>query len=317
MTFRTQIQCEPSRSPIDYDSNILLLGSCFAGHISEKLQFHKFRHLGNPFGIIFHSIGIEKLVLRAINQEVFKEEELIQNGEFWYSFDAHSEISSAHRSEVLSSLNSALNDLGQALQNSSHLILTLGTAWVYRYIESDSIVSNCHKVPQKKFLKELLSVEDVIASLENTLVLIRSVNPQIEVIITVSPVRHLKDGMVENMRSKSQLISAVHQIVDTEPAVTYFPSFEMLMDDLRDYRFYEADMIHPNTVAVDYVWDKFRECWINPQAYDLMKEIETVQKGLHHRPFHPESESHQEFLRKIEGQIASIQERLPFIRFDR
>jgi hypothetical protein len=300
---------------INYESNLLLLGSCFAENIGSKLEYFKFQNSVNPFGILFHPIAIEKLILKAINQENFAEEDIFYFNERWHCFSAHSNLSANSKDELLESLNSALDLINRQLNNSTHIIITLGTAWVYRYIETDSIVANCHKVPQKKFTKELLSVEDMVASLDSIVSLIKSVNADASIVFTVSPVRHLKDGFVENTRSKSQLLSAIHQVVEPHKRLYYFPSYEIMMDELRDYRFYEDDMIHPNSLAIDYIWEGFKEVWISEQSISTMDEVETIQKGLSHKPFNPESEQHQKFLADLDEKKEKLKKKFSCISF--
>ena len=198
MKLQTQIPVTPERYPIDYSSRVLLLGSCFAENIGNKLEYFKFQHEKNPFGIVFNPVAIENLITRAINEEEFREEDIFYFNERWNCFAVHSSLSSSEKDVFLKLLNNQLNNLRDAILTSTHIVLTYGTAWVYRHIETDSIVANCHKVQQKKFLKELLTVEEVNASIENYMTLIRSMNPSVTFIHTVSPVRHLKDGMVEN-----------------------------------------------------------------------------------------------------------------------
>ena len=316
MNFRTKIPlARQSHDQISYESGLLLLGSCFAENIGSKLEYFKFQNSINPFGILFHPIAVEKLILKAINQENFTDEDIFPLNERWHCFNAHSSLSANSKDELLESLNKALDLLNQQLNNSTHIIITLGTTWVYRYIETDSIVANCHKVPQKKFIKELLSVEDTVESLDSIVSLIKSVNPNASIVFTVSPVRHLKDGFVENNRSKSHLLSAIHQVVEPRRRLYYFPSYEIMMDELRDYRFYEDDMIHPNALAIDYIWDCFKEVWISEQSLSTMDEVETVQKGLSHKPFNPESEQHQKFLANLEERKAILQSEVPHILF--
>ncbi len=297
--------------PIDYNSQLLLLGSCFSEHIGEKLDYFKFQSLQNPFGISFHPKAIENLILNAINQKEYFEEDIFNHNERWHSFEAHSQLSSHSKKEILGQLNEAISSTFQQLQKSSHLIITLGTAWVYRHIESDSIVANCHKVPQKKFLKELLSIDEISESLESMIALIRDINPKVNFIFTVSPVRHLKDGFIENQQSKAHLISAIHEVVEPKKQLFYFPSYEIMMDELRDYRFYAEDMIHPNQTAIDYIWEKFSENWISDSAKEVMNKVDSIQKRRSHKPFNPNSEKHKEFLIKLENDITALQTELP------
>ena len=299
---------------IDYKSNILLLGSCFSENVGDKLNYFKFQSSQNPFGILFHPKAIENLISNTSNKKVYSSDDLIYQNEVWHSFGAHSSLSSASENELLNKLNLAISLTSEKIKEASHIVITLGTSWVYRFIETDTIVANCHKIPQKKFLKELLSVAEISESLALSISLIKSMNSDASVIFTVSPVRHLKDGFIENTQSKSHLIAAIHTLVN-EQDVSYFPSYEIMMDELRDYRFYAEDMIHPNKTAINYIWRKFIDTWFSEETKSIMKEIDEIQKGLLHRPFHEDSKLHQQFLLKLEQKKSSLQERLPFINF--
>ena len=306
MNFRTNIKLQKERNQIDYNSNLLLIGSCFSENISEKLVYFKFNTFSNPFGILFNPIAIEHLITHAINQKEYSDNDLFLLNEKWHCFDAHSDLSAISKNKIVSNLNSAIQATNQQISKASHLIITLGTSWVYRHIETDAIVGNCHKIPQKKFLKELLPVKEISVSLENMCTLIKSVNPEVHIIFTVSPVRHLKDGFVENSQSKAHLISAIHQIIDKRKQQYYFPSYEIMMDDLRDYRFYNIDMLHPNETAINYIWEQFQKVWIDENTLSIQKEVETIQRGLAHKPFNPNSEQHHQFLKNLQLKINKL-----------
>ncbi|KGL58476.1 GSCFA domain-containing protein [Polaribacter sp. Hel1_33_49] len=315
MKLQTQIPLKKeTKNLINYDSNIFLLGSCFSENIGNKLSHFKFQSIQNPFGILFHPKAIETLITNAVNQKVYSSEDVFLQNEVWHSFDVHSSLSSENDKSLLKKINSAISVTNKKLKEASHIIITLGTSWVYRFIETDTIVANCHKIPQKKFLKELLTVDEITKSLSTILVLLKSINKNIHITFTVSPIRHLKDGFVENTQSKSNLISAIHTIlVDTN--VSYFPSYEIMMDELRDYRFYAEDMIHPNKTAINYIWEKFVDTRFSEESLPTMKEIEAIQKGILHRPFHEKSEQHQHFLEKIVKRKEKIKSQFPFIKF--
>jgi len=316
MQFRTQIPIQKSNHPIDYNSKIVSLGSCFAVNMSEKLDYFKFQNTCNPFGILFHPLAIEKLIDFAVSKKQFTEKDLFFHEERWHSFDAHSDLSNSNETALMKDLNAIVKSTLQQITESTHIIVTFGTAWVYRNIESNEVVANCHKVPQKEFRKELLSVEEITLSLEKTIHLIRTINPEANIIFTVSPVRHIKDGFVENQLSKSHLITAIHNIINCQLSiVNYFPSYEIMMDELRDYRFYAEDMLHPNQVAIDYIWERFSETGISESAYKTMDEVETIQKGLAHRPFNPDSESHLKFESKLREKITKLESQYSFIKF--
>ena len=314
MELQTKIPLTPSDNPIDYRSTLVLFGSCFVENIGAKLAYFKFQQLQNPFGILFHPLAIENLIQRAIAGKTYRQDEIFEQDGIWRCFDAHSDLRSASSEELLQLFNQRLTETRTSLETSSHIIITLGTAWVYEHQALRRVVANCHKVPQKEFSKKLLSVTEIESSLDNMVEMIQKVNPNAQIIFTISPVRHLKDGFIENQRSKAHLITALHQIVNGRN-VSYFPSYEIMMDELRDYRFYGKDMVHPTQLAVDYIWEKFKSVWIGKDVYSIMNEVDTIQKGLLHRPFNPESEAHQKFKASLCAKIEHLQKKYPFIEF--
>lgn len=318
MQFRTQIPIAKINSPIDYYSKIMSLGSCFAVNMSEKLDYFKFQNSCNPFGILFHPLAIEKLISYALEKKTFTEADIFFYNERWHCYDAHSDLSNADPIELLADLNGIIQSTQKQLAQATQVIITYGTAWVYRNNESREIVANCHKVPQKQFEKELLAIDLIQKSIQNTIGLIQSINPEAKFIFTVSPVRHIKDGFVENQLSKSHLIAAIHQVLLSEYCQLnseYFPSYEIMMDELRDYRFYAEDMLHPNQVAIDYIWKRFKETNIAETALATMEEVETIQKSLSHKPFNPNSESHQKFEAKLKDKIIKLGSQYSFMKF--
>ncbi|QDW20376.1 GSCFA domain-containing protein [Flavobacterium sp. KBS0721] len=319
MQFRTQIPISKANNPIDYNSKIISIGSCFAENMAEKFDYFKFQNETNPFGIIFNSVSIEKIISRIIKKEFYTEKDIFFYNERWHSYEVHSDLSNSDRQELLETLNKAISETYKNLKEATHIIITYGTSWIYRNTESDQIVANCHKVPQKQFSKELLSVEVIQKSIQNTIDLIQVLNPDINFIFTVSPVRHMKDGFAENQLSKSHLFAGLHQVLKTHNSEfithNYFPSYEIMMDELRDYRFYAEDMLHPNQVAIDYIWHKFSENYISEDSISTMQEVSEIQKSLRHRSFNPDSEQHQKFLAKLQQKISSIQEKWAHIKF--
>ena len=316
MQFRTQIPILKSGHEIDYDAKVVSLGSCFAVNMAEKLDYFKFQNSCNPFGILFHPVAIEKLVSHAVLKKQFTANDLFFHNERWHCFDAHSDLSNSNKEELLRDLNAIIVATRSQLAVATTVIITYGTSWVYRFNETDELVANCHKVPQKQFSKELLSIIAIQQSIENTLKLIQSINPEVHFIFTVSPVRHIKDGYVENQVSKAHLVSALHASCDFKNAATsYFPSYEVMMDELRDYRFYTDDMLHPSAVAIQYIWDRFKETYIASAAFETMDAIETIQKSLQHRSFNPDSESHQKFEANLKAKIAKVVAKYSFMKF--
>ncbi len=318
MQFRTQIPIPKSNFPIDYNSKIVSLGSCFAENMAEKLDYYKFQNNCNPFGIIFNPVSIEKMIYRIVNQIFYSENDIFFHNERWHCYEVHSDWSNYNAAEFLENLNAVLRTSLIQLFQASHIIITYGTSWVYRNTESNAIVANCHKVQQKEFKKEILSIETIEKSIQNTIGYFQIINPNVNFIFTVSPVRHLKDGFVENQLSKAHLISAIYQQLQTEHCklnTEYFPSYEIMMDELRDYRFYAEDMIHPSEVAIDYIWQRFSETTISEENHSIMNEIEIIQKGLAHRPFNPNSQSHMQFLSKLQAKSTKLVSQYSFMKF--
>ena len=312
MKFRTEVPIFSKEPKIDYDSQVFLLGSCFVENIGRKLEYFRFRSLINPFGILFHPAALRKFLRNVEQQAIYSEKDVFYHNEMWHCFDAHSDRNSSEKGKIIEALNSAVEESFDFLKNSSHVILTLGTAWGYRNLKSAEIVANCHKFPQNNFLKELTEVKnDLFESVQ----MIRRLNASATIILTVSPVRHLKDGFTENQRSKARLISAVHETVENFKQVDYFPSYEIMIDELRDYRFCAEDMVHPNAVAIDYIWQKFREAWISSEALEVMKKVDSIQKGLLHKPFNESSQGHQDFITSLNEKISKLQKSYPQVKF--
>ncbi len=300
---------------IDYESRLVSVGSCFAENMADKFKYFGFTNTANPFGILFSPTAIEKVLSFATEEKVFAEEDIFFHNERWSCFDVHSDLSAESKAMHLEQLNAASNTLRKSIRSASHLIITLGTAWVYRNT-SGNLVANCHKIPQKQFSKELLTVEAVRQNLESIVSLVRTVNPAIEVIFTISPVRHIKDGFVENQRSKAHLVAALHDFLSGENAKSchYFPAYEIMMDELRDYRFYATDMLHPNVTAIEYIWEKFSQAWIAEAVFPVMKEVENIRLSSSHRPFNSESAAHQFFLSRLEEQKTALLRHHPSIQ---
>jgi hypothetical protein len=316
MNFTTKTPIQKYNHPITYDSKIMLLGSCFATNIGDKFQYFKFQATTNPFGIIFNPVSLAKLIERSAQKEYYTEKDIFFHNDLWQCYEVHSELSHPDKETFLSNLNSIVELTHRHIGSLTHCIITLGTSWVYRNIETNEIVANCHKVPQKQFIKELLSPEIIVQSIESILFSISVINPNCKSIFTISPVRHLKDGFTENTLSKAHLIAAIHKTITHHPSpINYFPSYEIMMDELRDYRFYTEDLLHPNQTAIDYIWIQFFENYISESEFGLMNEICDVQRGLKHRPFNQNTESHFKFLENLNLKIKKIKEKLPEVTF--
>ena len=315
MNFTTKIPIPKSNSPIDYSSQIVAMGSCFAENMGEKFNFYKFQNTTNPFGIIFNPVSIEKILERAIHLNYFTETDLFFHNELWHCYEVHSDLSHPNKETMLSNLNRLLTEMNSKLAAATHLFITYGTSWVYQLKSTGVVVANCHKVAQDQFEKVILSVTEIENAIQNSIDLIQKINPKCQLVFTVSPVRHIKDGFVENQRSKANLISALHTSISQQPTSSYFPSYEIVMDELRDYRFYAQDLLHPNAVAIDYIWECFCKSNITEAAQQVMQEVESIQKGMAHRPFHPDSTSHSKFLQKLKEKSAQLRAKFPFMKF--
>ncbi|WP_340077858.1 GSCFA domain-containing protein [Leptobacterium sp. I13] len=315
MKLQTNIPLHPEEKQIDYDSKVLLLGSCFSENIGSKLTYYQFRNLQNPFGFLFHPEAIARIITNSIHNKQYTEKDIFYLNDQWHSYDAHSILSSTKKEDTISNLNKAIQTTHQKLLNASHIIITLGTAWGYRHKKTNELVANCHKAAQCKFSKELSPIKEITTSLKKSIKGIQAININAKILFTISPVRHLKDGFIENQRSKSHLIAAVHQLINPSNNIFYFPAYEIMMDELRDYRFYKEDMIHPSTIAINYIWEKFKHVWITSHIYSMMDDIETVRKGLAHRPINPNSEQHKTFLQNIKNKTKELQEKYPFMVF--
>ena len=315
MKLQTQISLAKQAPAIDYDSKVFLLGSCFAENIADKFSYYKFQHKVNPLGILFHPLAILDLLKKAQDRIDYSEKELFFSNGYWQSYSAHSRLNNASKTEMLEQLNFAVHSTKEQIEGASHVVLTFGTAWVYTHIQSQRIVANCHKQSQKEFEKSILSIDQLNEIFESIVLILKSFNPELTIIFTISPVRHLKDGFIENNHSKSQLISALHPIINKTKNASYFPSYELVMDELRDYRFYKEDMVHPNQLAIDYIWEKFQSSWICSDAELTMKEVNRLQKGLDHKPFNPSSKAHQSFLSNLTKEVNALVVKYPFMKF--
>lgn len=307
MDFRTTFQIPKAEFSINHFSKILTIGSCFSDEIGSRLIQLKYKSLINPFGVIFNAYSIQKLIERSIHQSYFNENDVHQNGDQFFCYDVHSSFNSLSKDAILSQLNQTINQVHQFLIDADVLILTLGTSWVYKRHENQDIVANCHKIPQKEFDKYLLTPEENFKSLDLIAFEVKKINPKIQIITTLSPVRHIKDGFFENNVSKGRLLDVIYQINNKHKHVTYFPSYELVIDDLRDYRFFKEDYIHPNDQAVNYIWKRFSETYFSDETIQINTKIQKIINSVNHRPFNEASESHQKFLIKTLEQIQDFE----------
>ncbi|MFI3292824.1 MAG: GSCFA domain-containing protein [Rikenellaceae bacterium] len=314
MKFRTQIDISPLAERIDYSHKILAVGSCFADVVGARLRRAKFRVDVNPSGVLFNPASISMALDRFINKRYVSLDELHHGAQGWSHYDFHSSLSRMDAEECVESINHAIDMGHQAVMGADWIILTLGTSWVYRLIGSGKIVASCHKQPSSMFVRERLSVDQIVEELERCLGrFLESKNSKDSknIILTLSPIRHIADGLPENSLSKATLRVAIDEFMRWHPQrVNYFPSYEIFMDDLRDYRFYGDDMVHPSSVGVDYVWEQFCGVAISKSANDLMSKILNIIRASEHRPYNPESDAHKQFCRAQLCAISSLEYRV-------
>ena len=317
MKFRTVIPAKPvdKNVLIDYKSEILLIGSCFTEHIGSRLHYYQFQHVTNPFGILFHPASIEHLVNCIAENEVPNTERYVQRSGRWYSYDAHSTVSGDTSEQLTEELQIRLKAIRSGIGNMTHVVLSYGSAIGFQLRSNNSHVANCHKQPQELFEQRLSTVAILERSIRNTVDVLRALNPELTVLITVSPVRHTRYGIVENSRSKAHLTSAVHAVVDTTERAYYVPAFELLQDDLRDYRFYDKDLVHPSEMAVEYIWDWFMTSWISENVQPVMQSVDRIQKSLLHKPLSPDSPEYLKFVEDLNARKDALLQLYPFMRF--
>jgi GSCFA family len=303
--FRTIIQTEPSNNKISYHSKILFMGSCFTENIGDKMEELKFPTIVNPFGVLYNPSSVQSALEILLDNRDFKEKDLHFFNDQWLSFYHDTEYSDVSKEKCLDNINKTVNAARKHLRSANYLIITFGTAWAYRYLKTGNIVSNCHKIPAKEFERRKLTVEDIFVQWAKLLNRVEDLNPDLKIIFTLSPVRHWKDGAVQNQLSKSTLILAINQLIKIFDNVEYFPAYEIMMDDLRDYRFYADDMLHPSTVAIDYIWEQFSKTYFENNTIEIVKEVKQIIQAKNHRPLNPDTKSHKKFL---QDQIAKIKE---------
>lgn len=311
MEFRTELKIEPSEKKIHHKVRILSMGSCFADVIGTSLKNHKFSAMVNPFGTIFNPISISKLLKLSLDQQPLPDHSYLCPVDRWQNYHVHSSIFGSTKEDLNYQINNILTTLHFELLHVDYLIITLGTSLVYRLKESGDTVANCHKMPGSNFTKILLSPEEITLSLKESLAAIKKTNPKVEVILTVSPVRHIKDTLPMNSASKAILRYACHTLSVELPFCQYFPAYEILNDDLRDYRFYKEDMIHPTKQAEDYIWEKFSQSYFSDETRKVNSELNMLIKALNHKPYNPDSITYKNFVTSTLNQAIRLSELLP------
>lgn len=315
MKFRTEYFPKPASFKISHDDNILTIGSCFSENIYKKLEYRKFDVLNNPYGILFHPIPIYSALSEIIDKKLYAENDLLNYQEKWISLNHHGSFSKLNLKDALLKINGNIAETNHFLRKTNFLFITFGTAWGYKYVGEkasfkEKIVANCHKIPNQQFQKILFDTNALYSESRSIIEKVKKFNPEIKIIFTLSPVRHLRDGFEENQISKSMLRILLYEITSKIKNCYYFPSYEFILDDLRDYRFFNADMVHPNQQTIDYVWNKFSDFYFEEETKSLNTKIEKIQSSINHNIQFSESKENNLFLDKLHYQIKSLPKKI-------
>ena len=303
--------------PVTYTDNILLVGSCFTEHISGRLQDHKFKVLSNPNGILFNPVSVAQSIESYLDHKTYTQADLFQLNELWNSWDHHTRFSHVDVDAALALINDSQKEAATFIQKADQVIVTLGSAFQYYLSDTGKPVANNHRAPAQWFSKKLLSIEEIVAALSAILQKLFAANPFVQVIFTVSPVRHIRDGVVDNNRSKARLIEAVHTLVEQFERTAYFPAYELVIDVLRDHRYYDIDLVHPNYPATTYVWEQFVQSYIDPAAHELMQQVQEIATARAHRSRFPQTEAHKKFKASYAIKAQALMDKYPFLDLEK
>jgi len=315
MEFILPFQVTPSPHKISYADKILFVGSCFTEEIGKQMKDLKFDVMQNPNGILYDPLSISSALISYIENKQYKEDDLFLLNELWHSWQHHSLFSGMNKEMVLHNINHSQFQAHQFLKNASWLIITAGTSYNYHLKESGETIANCHKAPAAFFEKKLISIEEIITNFSTAITKLQSYNPNLKIIFTISPVRHIRDGVIENNQSKARLIEAIHFIKEKSQNVFYFPAYELIIDVLRDYRFYKNDLVHPTDAATGFVFENFCNAFVDEPGKKLLEEIKMIVSAMNHKPFQKESAAHKKFVNAQLEKIKMIGARFPSIDF--
>ena len=317
--FRTAIELPEGMHDITHKSRLLLAGSCFAGNIGAMLAERKFNIETNPFGIMYNPLSIATMLTRVIDGRAFtaSSPEIFEHGGKWHSILHHGDFSQNSREQLLEKINTRLAKAHNAAKECDFVIITLGTAYTYTRARDNIVAGNCHNLPASMFTRRLLGIDEIVDAMSAVIDRYRSTNPGIKFVFTISPIRHLRDGAHDNQKSKATLLLATDRIMSLYPDnATYFPAYEILLDELRDYRFYADDMVHPSTKAVSYIWECFGKCYFSDSTARLNNDIEQIMRAMEHRPFDSASDAYKSFLENLLKKITAIEEKHPYLDFE-
>jgi hypothetical protein len=314
ISYHTNIKIAESPFKIRYKDRMMFIGSCFADHIGKKIWGYRFQVDVNPFGVLYNPLSVSSACKHMLKPERFVEDDLFLYDGLYHSFAHHGQFSNVSAESCLSGINESLSHAAEWLRTTSYLVITFGTAYVYRLKKNGIVVANCHKLPASEFVRERLAVNDIVDEWSVLLEDLWRVNSSLKIICTVSPIRHWKDGAHPNQVSKATLLLAEQALTEQYPGqVLYFPAYEIMMDELRDYRFYAEDMIHPSSQAIDYIWERFSDTYMDQETHALMKEVNVIDKNLNHKPFNAKAEAYKQFLMQTLLKIRQLRSKNPYI----
>ncbi|OSZ82496.1 GSCFA domain-containing protein [Chitinophagaceae bacterium IBVUCB1] len=316
MQLTLELNIPPLPKPIQYPAKLLLIGSCFTENIGDRMVQHKMDVLSNPHGILFNPLSVAHSLDSYINNKEYTKADLFYLNELWNSWDHHTRFSHTDAESALQLINQSQRDAANFIREADYLIITLGSAFQYYLTENNQPVANNHRAPAQWFEKRLLDVATIAAALGYSIDRLLQVNPNVQIIFTISPVRHIRDGVVDNNRSKARLIEAVHQLCSKYAQAYYFPAYELVIDILRDYRYYDIDFVHPNYLATSFVWEQFVKACINPDAQVLMKDLLEISTARAHRTRFADTEAHRKFKASYTEKITALQKKFPFLKLE-
>lgn len=312
--FYTQVRLPEYQWKTGYRKRNCFMGSCFTENVGQRMADLNYPVDINPFGILYNPESLALSIELLLAEKAFTEADLVEHNGLWHSFSHHGKFSAADAQTALATINKRIENSSAELKQADFLFVTFGTAWVYRHNKTQQIVSNCHKIPASEFTRQRLSVEAVVDRYKHLLPKLWKINPKLKVIFTVSPIRHWKDGAMENQRSKAILLLAVEALLQAfEGHCAYFPSYEIVMDELRDYRFYAADMIHLSEVAVDYIFQKFQQALVDDESLKIAERVRKIKTAVQHKPFHTNTLVYRQFLVQSYRKITALEKEYPFL----
>ncbi|OFY85023.1 MAG: hypothetical protein A3F72_04555 [Bacteroidetes bacterium RIFCSPLOWO2_12_FULL_35_15] len=313
MNFHLQFPITPFPEKIKYSQPFLFLGSCFAENIGETMQDYKFNVKINPHGVLYNPLSITVALRRYMENKEMQENDLFFANDCWNSWEHHSRFSNISKQDCLEEINQNISTTHEDLKKVEWLFITFGSAFVYKRKDTGGLVGNCHKIPQKEFTKHLLTTNEIIVDYNNLIKEVHLINPKLKIVFTISPVRYMRDGALENTRSKARLVEAVHELVDIHANAFYFPAYELVIDDLRDYRFYKTDLVHPNEQAIEYVFEKLMTASFDEETKSLFEKIKELKAAASHRPFNSTTASHKKFKATYLDRCIQLKEKFPYL----